>query len=484
MTAALVWYAAITSVCVAVAAAAAELLLRQFRRQTRWPWVAGLALSLALPLLAPLRQASEQVVAADTSEVDALAALSFNIVPAAPQVPAVAGDLLRLGWLAASAMLTLLVLGVHVRSRRLRVKWPTAMVGGEPVLVSDDDGPAVMGFWRPDIVVPKWLLDRGEAEQRMVVTHEREHLRAGDQFVLGGAAIAVLLMPWNPAVWWMAARLRLAVELDCDARVLGAGTTAHEYETLLIDVAALSAAHRMPALALLHPTSHLQRRLIAMRPNRIRFPRVRATFALAIACVAGVAACNAALPTDADVASLDASKARRAAEMIGGTGERIAYIVDGVIVSQATADKIKAEEIARTRLERLAVDPATGRPVATIEIQTKQASNEREYTDEAKARRLAELEAAGQPAVVRRRAPLVDTARVTEQNNARTQAELDRSLKEFSGILIIDGVIVRNTRLDELPRMNIASVEVIKGEAARLLYGDRAAAGVIKVTTK
>ena len=49
--------------------------------------------------------------------------------------------------------------------------------------------------------------------------HEREHQRARDPLLLHAAAVGALVMPWNPAVWWMLSRLKLAVEMDCDARV-------------------------------------------------------------------------------------------------------------------------------------------------------------------------------------------------------------------------------------------------------------------------
>ncbi|MFP4622689.1 MAG: M56 family metallopeptidase, partial [Gemmatimonadota bacterium] len=47
------------------------------------------------------------------------------------------------------------------------------------VRVAPAAGPAVMGLRCPEIVVPAWLLEASPEEQRLVVLHEREHLRAG-----------------------------------------------------------------------------------------------------------------------------------------------------------------------------------------------------------------------------------------------------------------------------------------------------------------
>lgn len=54
-------------------------------------------------------------------------------------------------------------------------------------------------------------------------------------------------MPWNPALWWIVRRLRLAIETDCDRRVLHAGTDVHAYGVLLLNAAARYA--RAPLLA-------------------------------------------------------------------------------------------------------------------------------------------------------------------------------------------------------------------------------------------
>src|SRR2546428_771335 len=91
---------------------------------------------------------------------------------------------------------------------------------GRAVLVSVNVGPAVAGLWRSQVVLPEWALRLGEGERRLMLTHEDEHVRARDPWLLAAAAAAVVLAPWNPVVWWQVRRLRLVVEMDCDARVL------------------------------------------------------------------------------------------------------------------------------------------------------------------------------------------------------------------------------------------------------------------------
>ena len=70
----------------------------------------------------------------------------------------------------------------------------------------------------------------------MIVAHEQEHVRAGDPWLIHAACLAVAAMPWNAALWWQLRRLRMAVETDCDRRVLAGGVDLGAYGTMLIDM--------------------------------------------------------------------------------------------------------------------------------------------------------------------------------------------------------------------------------------------------------
>lgn len=100
--------------------------------------------------------------------------------------------------------------------------------------------------------------DRHEAT---VVRHEREHARAWDHLALLNSALIVAAMPWNPVVWWMWLRLRTAVEIDCDRRVLASGIPVAEYGDLLLDIGAGRPAQPFFATTLVGSKSMLERRL-------------------------------------------------------------------------------------------------------------------------------------------------------------------------------------------------------------------------------
>src|SRR3954468_12275737 len=100
----------------------------------------------------------------------------------------------------------------------------------------------------------------------LVLRHEEEHRAARDPYLLFASAIAVALMPWNLALWLQAKRLRLAIEMDCDARVLRAHPSPERYGMLMLTIAQRrSVAPTLFAPMLSEPTTNLERRILAMR---------------------------------------------------------------------------------------------------------------------------------------------------------------------------------------------------------------------------
>jgi TonB family protein len=112
--------------------------------------------------------------------------------------------------------------------------------------------------------------------------------------LMGGSVVAAL-MPWNPVVWWLTWRLRVAVELDCDRRVLAANPAVRQYVDLLLLAAGrnrLSA--RLLAAHFGEYTSDLERRICAMTDSRVKLRPV--LVALATSAVLLAAACEAPRP--------------------------------------------------------------------------------------------------------------------------------------------------------------------------------------------
>ena len=486
----LIVYGLVVGLLLAVVATLAEGALRAAGRPTRWCSAAALGLTIALVAIAPRRAVqpvglprivaaaaaapaaplpapgwSERTIAALGSVATTVAApLRWTLAAASRALPATVTPWLGVAWLALSAgLLTLFVL-VYLRFHRARSRWPLAEVQGTRVRVAPDAGPAVVGLARPEIIVPAWLIERSADEQRLVIAHEREHVAARDPLLLAAACVAAVIVPWHPAVWWMLSRLRLAVELDCDARVLRQGVAARSYGTLLIDLAGRCSGLRIGAPALADESSHLQQRLIAMTRRTSRFPIARAAAAAVFAAVAILAACEAKLPTQTEVDDMTAASATTSAQKLRLMSSDTAdaqYKVNGVLVSAAEANAIPANRIATIDVRR-GVSAPDGK--AIISITTREPGDTSTGVMMTK-----EVRIGGQPGEA-----------------AEGPDGLPRKhLQHFDGVILIDGVRSTEAAMQALAPHDIVSVEVIKGASAASLYdAPQAKNGVIRITTK
>lgn len=166
----------------------------------------------------------------------------------------------------------LCVFSIVRRSRRPHASMGSPiLIDGVPVLVTGSVGPATVGVMRSRVLVPRWVLALPVAQRRYVVRHEEEHRRAHDATLLFFASLTLVLVPWNLALWWQLRRLHLAVEMDCDDRVVAALGDARAYGEMLLEVA--QNVGRGPRLqpALLGGVGMLERRLTSlMAPEPMR----------------------------------------------------------------------------------------------------------------------------------------------------------------------------------------------------------------------
>jgi beta-lactamase regulating signal transducer with metallopeptidase domain len=197
--------------------------------------------------------------------------------------------------------------------------WEEAELDGVRVQLSDETGPAVLGIVSQRIVLPSWAWTLAPEYRRLMLAHECEHIAARDPQRLALALAALVVMPWNPALWWCTARMRRAVEMDCDARVLRRHPSPREYGYLLLQVAARGTdvgPLAVPLVNLLRLPSELELRLRAMsRPRTIAGRTVLAGAVLAAAAVA--AAFTAPVPRIPRLTQVGAPSARVVVERAG-----------------------------------------------------------------------------------------------------------------------------------------------------------------------
>ena len=262
MLAAWMIYCTALTVLLAGGALLVEKLVHLHRGATRRVWVVALLGAVLAPVFIWLQDIEGGSEAMSPS-------FSFLVETADPVILDGLGGTLETGWMTLTGLM-LLYVGVSVfRGFRGKKAWRRETVDGVPVLVSRDVGPAVVGFFPGRIVLPEWALSVDAAARRLILDHEKEHLRGRDPQLLFLMLVLVAAMPWNPALWWMANRLRLAVEVDCDGRVLAGGDwDAHTYGNLLLTVGGRRSRWSQAVAAFSKPRSALEHRILRMTDRK------------------------------------------------------------------------------------------------------------------------------------------------------------------------------------------------------------------------
>lgn len=294
-----------------LAAWCADRGLRGFGAPTRLVWLAALALGPGLLAVAAALPPS----AGTAGGLGLLPTAVVELPGLTVGNGATGSEVLTLLAAGLWAISTLGFLAVLLRARlalaRERAGWSADRVQDRDVLVADGLGPAVTGAFRPRIVLPTWVLALPERQVRMILAHEEEHVRAGDVPLLSVAVALVAAMAWNPVGWWLLHRLRGAIEVDCDRRVLRRERDPAAYGESLLAVAGRAgptSRTRRPTLALaafIEAPHTLERRILTMTARIDSRTRLAGTGLLAVAILLGAQACGVESPVTSDTAESD-----------------------------------------------------------------------------------------------------------------------------------------------------------------------------------
>jgi beta-lactamase regulating signal transducer with metallopeptidase domain len=528
MTAAWMAYAAVVVCLVAGATVAMSSLRERQGAGSRWVWLSGLLFASILVLSAPFRVAPvsrpmvELPVTVDsvrtapvhvatwTDRVRTVPAMlstwvTVQLSGVARWPGAVQGALAAL-WLVSSvgvaAVFGLVVIGMH----RRRGRWPHAVLDDVPIRVTDGVGPMVVGVARAEIALPPWIVALPVAARRLVLAHEVEHQRAHDPLLLAIGGLAVLITPWHPLSWWMLRRLGVAIEVDCDARVLRRGVAARDYGLLLLDIASRSRPRSLltpwPTLGV---SSHLERRLLAMTHGVERASVSRMMMVGAVASALVLVACESKLPTSAEVEAMDGKTVVEESRKTLLTEVPATFTIDGRAATQAEVEALPSARIVEVKVQKAktasgpgAVAVKTRAAGAVVEERvapkggvmflrdSAQPSGMRVVTGQVTELHEVKVAPDGNPSVVVRGLDSASAARIAEERRATGGGVMMAGAKTFTGILMVDGVERPEADMRSLMPDQIDRVEVVKGSAAaqRFPNDPRAANGVIYIFTK
>jgi bla regulator protein blaR1 len=303
-----------------LASSVALLLILVLRKPMRARF--GAHATYALWLLMPLAAAAALLPAPVTSM--SMAVVPMFVAPiAAPAVPAAASvgyhpDLtLWLGLTWAGGLMAAAGLLMWQQRRFVRALGRLSAEGERMVRAETSAGcPALVGAWRPRIVLPVDFEERYSATEReLILTHERAHRARGDAQANVLAAALRCVYWFNPLVHFAASRFRFDQELACDANVISRFPEARRsyadamLKTQLADLGLPAGCHWQSS----HPLK--ERIAVLKRP----LPgRLRATLGAAIAfalIAGGTYAAWAAQPASAPTAIKNSDASARRADI-------------------------------------------------------------------------------------------------------------------------------------------------------------------------
>lgn len=149
----------------------------------------------------------------------------------------------------------------------IATRWPVLRVANPSV------GPALVGAWRPCIVVPQDFDERYNDDERvLILAHEIMHARRRDGWWCLAAQFVSAVFWFHPLAWWALPALRRDQELACDAGVLRENRSKRSsYANAMLKTQ--SAAFALPVGCAWSPRHPLTERIAMLKqnqPGRIR----------------------------------------------------------------------------------------------------------------------------------------------------------------------------------------------------------------------
>lgn len=288
----------------------------------------GAQRAFQLWLLPPLAMLISQVPHA-AAPASAAPTLVYAIATAGGALPAAMAEQARSGARGWDLLLAVWVSGVAIvaitgwsmqrryrrrldgarRSDEFASRWPVWIAAGS------DIGPALVGAWRPRIVLPADFATRYDArEQALILAHEQAHAQRRDG-LWSLCAFATLALCWpHTLAWWSWRLLRQDQELACDAAVMRTHRDKRRaYAEAMLKTQA--AAFALPVGCTWSPRHPLTERIAMLKakPDSILRRRVGG-IALALLATATAGAVYAATPV--------------AASQVSGAADRYALQID------------------------------------------------------------------------------------------------------------------------------------------------------------
>lgn len=151
-----------------------------------------------------------------------------------------AGARLLRGWMAARAMVRAATVVADGACDAVLLRRCSAAMGVEAPELRRSESvrtPAIVGVWRPVLLLPESWSGCTEEEARAMLAHELAHVRRHDYLLQLVSEAVAIPVAWHPAVWAIRARLRQTREMACDAAAARELRSATRYARCLLQLA-------------------------------------------------------------------------------------------------------------------------------------------------------------------------------------------------------------------------------------------------------
>lgn len=186
-------------------------------------------------------------------------------------------------------LLSQLCVQFGVRRQRIRL-----------LVTSDRHGPAVIGLFRPTIVIPECLLQEDDTDcLKSVLAHELVHIRRGDLWISLLMTLARTVLWFHPAVWLLADLLNRVSERSCDEEAIaGMNCPPEEYARSLLYVLEQQQLKPVPGFPGVRTVDITSQRLERIMRKRNGFQRRTPTWCWLIFCAMAVVVLPGAQPAE------------------------------------------------------------------------------------------------------------------------------------------------------------------------------------------